>query len=51
VAAKKPHRRFLGPELSPDYAAAIRRLDAAHPGQALSVLVQRKWEKRRRSLS
>ena len=37
VVAKKLHRRFLGSELSPDYAAAIRRrLDDAHPGQPLS---------------
>jgi hypothetical protein len=37
VTAKKLGRRFLGSELSPDYAAAIRRrLDEAHPGQALS---------------
>ena len=37
VVAKKLGRRFLGFELSPDYAAAIRRrLEAAHPGQALS---------------
>jgi site-specific DNA-methyltransferase (adenine-specific) len=37
VVAKKLHRRFLGFELSPDYAAAIRRrLDEAHPGQSLS---------------
>jgi site-specific DNA-methyltransferase (adenine-specific) len=37
VAAKKLGRRFLGSELSPEYAAAIRRrLDEAHPGQALS---------------
>jgi DNA modification methylase len=36
VAAKKLQRRFLGFELSPDYAAAIRRrLDAARPGQPL----------------
>ncbi len=36
VTAKKLHRRFLGFELSPDYAAAIRkRLDAARPGQPL----------------
>jgi DNA modification methylase len=37
VVAKKLHRRFLGSELSPDDAAAIRRrLDAGHPGQSLS---------------
>jgi site-specific DNA-methyltransferase (adenine-specific) len=36
VTAKKLHRRYLGFELSPGYAAAIRRRDAAHPGQALS---------------
>jgi site-specific DNA-methyltransferase (adenine-specific) len=37
VVAKKLNRRFLGSGLSPDYAAAIRRrLDEAHPGQALS---------------
>jgi site-specific DNA-methyltransferase (adenine-specific) len=37
VTAKKLGRRFLGSELSPDYAAAIRRrLDDVHPGQALS---------------
>ena len=37
VVAKKLHRRFLGFELSPDYAAAIRRrLEDAHPGQPLS---------------
>ena len=36
VVAKKLDRRFLGFELSPDYAAAIRRrLDAARPGQPL----------------
>ena len=36
VVAKKLHRRFLGFELSPDYAAAIRRrLDAVRPGQPL----------------
>jgi site-specific DNA-methyltransferase (adenine-specific) len=36
VAARKLQRRFLGFELSPDYAAAIRRrLDAARPGQPL----------------
>ena len=36
VVAKKLDRRFLGFELSPDYAAAIRRrLDAVHPGQPL----------------
>ena len=33
----KLDRRFLGSELSPDYAAAIRRrLDEVHPGQPLS---------------
>jgi site-specific DNA-methyltransferase (adenine-specific) len=37
VVAKRLHRRYLGFELSPDYAAAIRqRLDATHPGQSLS---------------
>jgi hypothetical protein len=37
VVVKKLGRRFVGFELSPDDAAAIRRrLDAAHPGQALS---------------
>jgi DNA modification methylase len=37
VVAKKLHRRFLGFELSPEYAAAIRRrLDDARPGQSLS---------------
>jgi site-specific DNA-methyltransferase (adenine-specific) len=37
VVAKKLHRRFLGFELSPEYAAAIRRrLEDAHPGQSLS---------------
>jgi site-specific DNA-methyltransferase (adenine-specific) len=37
VVAKKLHRRFLGFELSPDYAAAIRRrLDEVHAGQSLS---------------
>jgi DNA modification methylase len=36
VAAKKLQRRFLSFELSPDYAAAIRRrLDAARAGQPL----------------
>ncbi len=36
VVAKKLHRRFLGFEPSPDYAAAIRkRLDAVRPGQPL----------------
>jgi site-specific DNA-methyltransferase (adenine-specific) len=36
AVAKKLHRRFLGFELSPDYAAAIQtRLDAAKPGQPL----------------
>ena len=36
VAAKKLHRRFLGFELSPDYAAAIRkRLDSVRAGQPL----------------
>ncbi len=36
VVAKKLNRRFLGFELSPDYAAAIRgRLDATLPGQPL----------------
>ncbi|HZW31053.1 MAG TPA: DNA methyltransferase, partial [Isosphaeraceae bacterium] len=37
VVAKKLQRRFLGFELSPDYAAAIRaRLEAARPGQPLN---------------
>jgi site-specific DNA-methyltransferase (adenine-specific) len=37
IVAKKLHRRFLGFELPPDYAAAIRkRLDEARPGQSLS---------------
>ncbi len=37
VVAKKLHRQFLGFELSPDYAAAIRRrLDVAYPGESLS---------------
>jgi len=36
VVAKKLHRRYLGFELSPDYADAIRdRLHAAKPGQVL----------------
>jgi hypothetical protein len=36
--AKKRRRRSLGAELSPDYAAAIRRrLGAAQVGAALSV--------------
>src|SRR5262249_53482351 len=36
AVAKKLGRRYLGFELSPDYAAAIQaRLDAARPGQAL----------------
>lgn len=36
VVAKKLHRRYLGFELSPDYAEAIReRLHAAKPGQPL----------------
>jgi site-specific DNA-methyltransferase (adenine-specific) len=34
--AKKLNRRFLGFELSPDYAAAIQaRLDSVKPGQSL----------------
>ena len=37
VVAKKLGRRYLGFELSPEYAAAIRaRLDAARPGQPLN---------------
>jgi site-specific DNA-methyltransferase (adenine-specific) len=37
IVAKKLQRRFLGFELSPDYAAAIRaRLEAARPGQPLN---------------
>jgi site-specific DNA-methyltransferase (adenine-specific) len=37
VVAKKLQRRFLGFELSPDYATAIRaRLEAARPGQPLN---------------
>jgi hypothetical protein len=37
VTAKRLRRHFLGFEPSPDDAAAIRRrLEAAHPGQALS---------------
>ncbi len=36
AVAKKLDRRFLGFELSPEYAAAIRnRLDAVKPGQPL----------------
>jgi site-specific DNA-methyltransferase (adenine-specific) len=36
AVAKKLHRRFLGSELSPDYAAAIQaRLDAIEPGEPL----------------
>jgi site-specific DNA-methyltransferase (adenine-specific) len=36
VVAKKLHRRFLGFELSPEYAAQIQtRLDATKPGQPL----------------
>jgi DNA modification methylase len=36
AVAKKLQRRFLGFELSPDYAVAIQtRLDAARPGQPL----------------
>ena len=36
AVAKKLERRFLGFELSPDYAASIRkRLDAIRPGQPL----------------
>ncbi len=36
TVAKKLHRRYLGFELSPDYAErAQARLDAAQPGQAL----------------
>ena len=36
AVAKKLGRRFIGFELSPEYAAAIRkRLDAIRPGQPL----------------
>ncbi|HKI17757.1 MAG TPA: site-specific DNA-methyltransferase, partial [Isosphaeraceae bacterium] len=36
AVAKKLDRRFIGFELSPDYAAAIQaRLDATKPGQPL----------------
>jgi DNA modification methylase len=37
VVAKKLERRYLGFELSPEYAAQVqKRLDAAEPGQALN---------------
>jgi hypothetical protein len=37
VTAEELHQRFVGFELSPDDAAAIRRrLEAAPPGQSLS---------------